>query len=140
MHLEDNYRGIPVVLERGKIGEVYNIGGLDLVENLLMVRRTLQLVGKTESLLSYVQGRPGHDRRYALDCRKIQPELDWRPVIALEEGLRRTIECEWYKNEDEGLWVASIRGGEYLSYYEKYYENRERSLHAIARSGSIASD
>jgi len=136
LHVEDNCRGILAVLERGKIGEVYNIGGLDLVENLSMVRRILHLVGKTESLLSYVQDRPGHDRRYALDCRKIQTELDWRPVIALEEGLRRTI--DWYKNEE--LWVAGVRGGEYLSYYEKYYENRERSLHAIARSGSIASD
>ena len=136
LHVEDNCRGILAVLERGKIGEVYNIGGLDLVENLSMVRRILQLVGKTESLLSYVQDRPGHDRRYALDCRKIQAELDWRPMISLENGLRRTI--DWYKND--GQWLASVRGGEYLSYYEKYYENRERSLRAIARSGSIASD
>ena len=136
LHVEDNCRGILAVLERGKIGEVYNIGGLDLVENLSMVRRILQLVGKTESLLSYVQDRPGHDRRYALDCRKMQAELDWRPVISLENGLRRTI--DWYKND--GQWLASVRGGEYLSYYEKYYENRERSLRAIARSGSIASD
>ena len=136
LHVEDNCRGILTVLERGKIGEVYNIGGLDLVENLSMVRRILQLVGKTESLLSYVQDRPGHDRRYALDCRKMQAELDWRPVISLENGLRRTI--DWYKND--GQWLASVRGGEYLSYYEKYYENRERSLRAIARSGSIASD
>jgi len=136
LHVEDNCRGILAVLERGKIGEIYNIGGLDLVENLSMVRRILQLVGKTESLLSYVQDRPGHDRRYALDCRKIQAELDWRPMISLENGLRRTI--DWYKND--GQWLASVRGGEYLSYYEKYYENRERSLRAIARSGSIASD
>src|SRR6266513_1165366 len=136
LHVEDNCRGILAVLERGKIGEVYNIGGPDLVENLSMVQRILQLVGKTESLLSHVQDRPGHDRRYALDCRKIQTELDWRPVITLEEGLRRTI--DWYVSA--GLWVASVRGGEYLSYCEKYYENRERSLHAIARSSSIASD
>src|SRR5260370_4930769 len=127
LHVEDNCRGILAVLERGKIGEVYNIGGLDLVENLSMVQRILQLVGKTESLLSYVQDRPGHDRRYALDCKKIQTELDWRPVIALEEGLRRTI--DWYANA--GLCVANVRGGEYLSYYEKYYANGERSLHAI---------
>ncbi len=136
LHVEDNCRGILAVLERGKIGEVYNIGGLDLVENLSMVRRILQLAGKPESLLSYVQDRPGHDRRYALDCRKIQAELDWRPLISLEDGLRRTI--AWYKNDEQ--WVASVRGGEYLSYYERYYENRENSLHAIARSGSIASD
>jgi len=136
LHVEDNCRGILAVHERGKIGEVYNIGGLDLVENLSMARRILQLAGKPESLLSYVQDRPGHDRRYALDCRKIQAELDWRPLISLEDGLCRTI--AWYKND--GQWLASVRGGEYLSYYEKYYENRENSLHAIARSGSIASD
>src|SRR6266699_3887958 len=136
LHVEDNCRGILAVLERGKIGEVYNIGGQDPEENLFVVRRLLHLTGKPESLLSYVKDRPGHDRRYALDCRKIQAELDWRPMISLENGLRRTI--DWYKND--GQWLASVRGGEYLSYYEKYYENRERSLHAIARSGSIASD
>jgi dTDP-glucose 4,6-dehydratase len=136
LHVEDNCRGILTVLEKGKIGEVYNIGGLDLVENLSMVRRILKHTGKPESLLSYVQDRPGHDRRYALDCRKIQSELNWRPVISLEDGLRQTI--DWYKNDEQ--WVASVRGGDYLSYYEKYYENRDRSLHAVARSGSIASD
>jgi len=124
------------VLEKGRIGEVYNIGGLDLEQNLSMVRRILQLVGKPERLLSYVQDRPGHDRRYALNCKKLQTELDWRPAISLEDGLRRTI--EWYKKN--GKWLAGVRDGEYLSYYEKYYEHRESSLRALARSGSMASD
>jgi dTDP-glucose 4,6-dehydratase len=136
LHVEDNCRGILAVLERGKLGEVYNIGGLDLEENLTMVRRILQLTGKSESLLSYVQDRPGHDRRYALNCEKIKDELGWRPVISLEDGLRQTI--DWYKNA--GQWLAGIRCGEYLSYYEKYYVNRERSLHAIASGGSLTSD
>ena len=136
LHVEDNCRGILSVLEKGRVGEVYNIGGLDLEENISLVRRILNLTEKSEGLLSYVQDRPGHDRRYALDCRKIQTELDWRPVIALEEGLRRTV--DWYKNEKK--WVAGVRGGEYLSYYEKYYVNRGRSLRAIAQSGSTASD
>ena len=136
LHVEDNCRGLLAVLERGKIGEVYNIGGLDLEENLTMVRRILKLTGKPESLLSYVQDRPGHDRRYALNCDKIKDELGWKPAIALEDGLRRTI--DWYKNADQ--WLAGVRGGDYLSYYEKYYVNRERSLHAIASAGPMASD
>jgi len=136
LHVEDNCRGILSVLEKGKIGEVYNIGGLDLEENLTVVRRLLDLTGKPESLVSYVQDRPGHDRRYALNCIKIETELGWRPTISLEDGLRRTI--DWYKNHEQ--WLADVRSREYLSYYKKYYENRESSLRAIARSGSVASD
>jgi len=135
LHVEDNCRGILSVLEKGKIGEVYNIGGLDLDENLTMVRRILQLTGRPESLVSYVQDRPGHDRRYALDCMKIETALGWRPAISLEDGLGRTI--DWYKNNER--WLVGVRSREYLSYYEKYYENRESSLRAIARSGSVAS-
>jgi dTDP-glucose 4,6-dehydratase len=86
--------------------------------------------------VSYVQDRPGHDRRYALNCKKIETELGWSPAISLEDGLRRTI--DWYKSNLQ--WVAGVRSREYLSYYEKYYENRESSLRAIARSGSTASD
>jgi len=136
LHVEDNCRGILSVLEKGKIGEVYNIGGLDLEENLTVVRRLLDLIGKPETLVSYVQDRPGHDRRYALNCIKIETELGWRPTISLEDGLRRTI--DWYKNHEQ--WLADVRSREYLSYYKKYYENRESSLRAIARSGSVASD
>jgi dTDP-glucose 4,6-dehydratase len=135
LHVEDNCRGILSVLEKGKIGEVYNIGGLDLDENLTLVRRILSLTRKPESLVSYVQDRPGHDRRYALNCKKIEGELGWRPAISLEDGLRRTI--DWYKNDEP--WLAGVRSREYLSYYEKYYENRETSLRAIGRSGSVAS-
>ena len=131
LHVEDNCRGILSVLEKGKIGEVYNIGGLDLEENLTLARRILTLTGKTETLLSYVQDRPGHDRRYALNCKRIETELGWHPAISLEDGLRRTI--DWYKSNLQ--WVAGVRSREYLSYYEKYYENRESSLRAIARSG-----
>jgi len=136
LHVEDNCRGILAVLEKGIIGEVYNIGGLDLEENITMARRILYLTGKSENLLSYVKDRPGHDRRYALNCDKIEKELGWKPVITLEDGLRQTI--DWYKNS--GQWLDGIRCGEYLSYYEKYYVNRERSLHAIASAGSLVSD
>ena len=135
LHVEDNCRGILTVLEKGKIGETYNIGGPDVEENLTMVRRILQLTGKSESLLSYVTDRPGHDRRYALNCKKIETQLGWRPQISLENGLRETI--AWYKANPR--WLENILAGEYLSYYEKYYENRDSSLQAIADGGPRAS-
>ncbi len=131
LHVLDHCSGILAVLERGRLGEIYNIGGLDVVENLTMARRLLRAVGKPDSLLSYVKDRPGHDRRYALDCSKIQRELGWQPTVSLEEGLRQTI--EWYRANTS--WLAGVRGGDYLSYYAKYYENRDASLHAIAQSG-----
>jgi dTDP-glucose 4,6-dehydratase len=131
LHVRDHCAGIVAVLERGRIGEVYNIGGIDVIENLTMARRLLRATGKPESLLSYVKDRPGHDRRYALNCDKIERDLGWKPAISLEEGLRQTI--DWYRSNTE--WLAGVRGGDYRSYYEKYYENRDSSLHAIAEAG-----
>jgi dTDP-glucose 4,6-dehydratase len=127
LHVEDNCRGVLAVLERGRIGEVYNIGGLDIEENLSIVKRVLHLMGKPESLLTYVKDRPGHDRRYALRCEKMEKDLGWKPAIPLEQGLRQTI--DWYKNNS--AWMDGVRGGDYRSYYSKYYENRDRSLQAI---------
>jgi dTDP-glucose 4,6-dehydratase len=128
LHAEDNCRGVLAVLERGKVGEVYNIGGLDIEENRTLARRLLRLLGKPETLLTYVKDRPGHDRRYALQCRKIKEELGWKPAIPLDDGLRQTI--EWYLAH--AAWLASVQGGEYRSYYDKYYVNRDSSLRAIA--------
>jgi len=132
LHVEDNCRGILAVVEKGKIGEVYNIGGSHVEENLAMTQRLLRLTGKPNSLLRYVADRPGHDRRYALNSGKMESELGWKPEISLEDGVRQTI--EWYK--DNNKWVSDVRAGEYLSYYEKYYDDRENSLKAIADSGS----
>lgn len=133
LHVEDNCRGILAVLERGQIGEVYNIGGLDIVDNLAMARRLLTLMAKPESLLTYVKDRPGHDRRYALKCDKIERELGWKALLPLEEGLRQTI--RWYKQNSD--WIAGIQDGEYRLYYEKYYENRNSSLDAIQTSSRV---
>ena len=130
LHVEDNCRGVLCVLEQGRAGEVYNIGGLDIEENLSVALRLLNVTNRPESLLSYVKDRPGHDRRYALRCDKMAEELNWKPMISLETGLRQTI--DWYRNH--GAWLAGVRGGEYRSYYAKYYENRDSSLRDIAPS------
>ena len=87
LHVEDNCRGILAVLTRGRVGQIYNIGGGEVIDNLTMAKRLLRATNRPETLLSYVKDRPGHDRRYALDCRKIQRELGWQPAVALEAGL-----------------------------------------------------
>jgi len=131
LHVEDHCRGILAVLERGRIGEVYNIGGLDIEENIAIARRLLRLLGKPESLLAYVKDRPGHDRRYALHTDKMERELGWKPLVNFEDGLKKTI--EWYKNNT--AWLEGVRQGDYRAYYQKYYEDRESSLSAIGASG-----
>jgi dTDP-glucose 4,6-dehydratase len=131
LHVEDNCRGLLAVLEHGRVGEAYNIGGTDVLENLELISRLLKLMGKPESLVNYVADRPGHDRRYALDCSKIERELHWRPRIQLQSGLEQTV--KWYgENAD---WVEAIRRGEYLTYYRKYYENRDSSLEGVMSAG-----
>jgi len=134
LYVEDNCRGIHAVLEHGRIGEVYNLGGVDIEENITVARQVLHLMDKPESLISYVKDRPGHDRRYAIRCQKIERDLGWKPAVSFNEGLHRTI--DWYKQNAE--WLAGVRDGEYRSYYEKYYKNRDSSLQALAQSGSIS--
>jgi dTDP-glucose 4,6-dehydratase len=131
LHVEDHCRGILAVLEHGRIGEVYNLGGLNVVENITMARRLLRATGKSETLVSYVKDRPGHDRRYALNCDKMEVDLGWKPAISLDEGVSRTI--DWYRSNTK--WLAGVRGGDYLSHYQKYYQNRDSSLDALAASG-----
>jgi len=127
LHVEDNCRGILAVLEHGRVGQTYNIGGSQVEENLCMAKRLLQAMSCADSLLTYVQDRPGHDRRYALDCCKIQQELGWRPSIPLDQGLRQTI--AWYAANSD--WLACIRTGAYRHYYETYYERRDSTLAAL---------
>ena len=105
--MEDTCRGILAVLERGRVGETYNLSGVDTEGNLSMARRLLRLLGKPESLLIHIEDRPGHDRRYALNCEKIGLQLGWKPEVPLEQGLRETV--AWYKANPG--WLAKVRSG-----------------------------
>src|SRR5437868_6265366 len=120
IHVRDHNRAVELVWRNGRAGEVYNIGGRCEKTNLELTHTLLDLIGKPKSLIRYVQDRPGHDRRYAIDCSKIERELGWRPTIAFAEGLADTI--RWYKENQ--AWVNTIRTGDYLTYYEKQYGSR----------------
>lgn len=117
IHVRDHCAAIARVGQAGKVGEVYNIGGRCELTNLQLTHKLLEAVGKSTSLIRYVQDRPGHDRRYAIDCRKMEEQLGWTPQISFEAGLKETV--AWYKAHGE--WIANIRSGEYLKYYEKQY-------------------
>lgn len=120
IHVSDHARGVELAWRRGKSGEVYNFGGRCEKANLHLTELLLELLNKPKSLIKFVADRPGHDRRYAIDCSKAERELGWAPEIPFEKGLKETI--EWYKNHTE--WVARIRSGDYLKYYEAQYGNR----------------
>ncbi len=120
IHVLDHCRGIDATLRKGRIGEVYNFGGRTEMTNIALTKLLLKLLGKPESLITYVNDRPGHDQRYAIDCRKAETELDWAPEVTFEQGLQETI--DWYLNNEE--WVDNIRSGDYLSYYEEQYGDR----------------
>ena len=115
LYVGDHCRGLVRVLARGRLGETYNIGGrnemknLDVVKILLAELRAAGVAAATEDLITFVKDRPGHDWRYAIDCAKIERELDWRPAETFETGLRRTV--RWYLDHPE--WVARIEAGAY---------------------------
>ena len=117
LYVEDFCRAIHEVLLRGRPGQAYNAGGPDECENLEVVRRILELTGRDDSLIEYVQDRPGHDRRYSLASDKLRDELGWEAQVGFEEGLARTV--DWYRDNED--WWAPIRSGEYREYYERQY-------------------
>lgn len=120
MHVEDHCAGIWAALERGQAGAVYNLGGDDELDNLSLARRLLALLGRDEALIRLVPDRPGHDFRYALDASLARRELSWQPTVALETGLRQTV--EWYRRHTD--WVQHIRDGSFRRYYETQYGER----------------
>src|SRR5579862_5713218 len=117
LYVDDHARAILAVIERGRAGEIYNIGGSRALPNLDVVRKILAAVGKPESLMQTVKDRPGHDRRYALTSEKLMRETGWSAKVPFEDGLKSTI--EWYRSNPG--WIARVKSGEYQSYYEKNY-------------------
>lgn len=120
LYVEDHCRAIDMILENGKLGEVYNIGGHNERSNLDVVKTILKQLGKPESLITFVGDRKGHDLRYAIDPSKIHGELGWLPETKFDDGIRQTI--DWYLNNES--WWKNIITGDYMEYYEKMYGNR----------------
>ena len=120
LYVEDHCSAIDLIIRRGRVGEVYNIGGHNERTNMQVVRAILQALGKPESLIRHVTDRPGHDRRYAIDPSKIHRELGWLPKTTFDEGIQKTV--RWYL--DNRQWWEEILSGEYQSYFEKMYAGR----------------
>ena len=120
LFVDDHCRGIAAIIQSGRAGEIYNIGGNCSLPNIEVVQRILRALGKPDSLMKTVTDRPGHDRRYALSSEKLTRQTGWSPQMDFDQGLQETI--DWYKNNS--AWVDHVRSGEYRSFYEKNYANR----------------
>jgi dTDP-glucose 4,6-dehydratase len=120
LYVEDHCRAIFAVLEKGRAGEVYNIGGSCSLANLDVVKKILKATEKPESLITRVADRPGHDRRYALTNDKLTRETGWQPQMDFEQGLEATV--KWYRDRQD--WVARVKSGEYQKFYEQNYAQR----------------
>jgi len=121
---DEHSRAVLIALERGAPGQVYNIGSGQEKTNLEVVREILRLLGKPESLIQYVKDRPGHDRRYSIDCSKTRREWDWSPEVDFSGGLSTTI--DWYRTHQD--WIREIKDASYLSYYDRMYTHRDHTL------------
>ena len=120
LYVKDHCKAIDLILENGRLGEVYNIGGHNERTNLEVVKTVLKILGKSESLIKFVKDRPGHDMRYAIDPTKIKNELGWYPETTFEDGIEKTV--KWYLENRQ--WWENIINGDYMKYYEKMYKNR----------------
>lgn len=120
LYVEDHCRAIDMIIHKGKVGEIYNVGGHNEKSNYEVVKAILDYLEKPESLIRFVKDRKGHDLRYAIDPSKISKELGWLPTTNFDKGIKDTI--EWYlENKD---WWAYIISGEYIEYYDRMYRNR----------------
>lgn len=120
LYVEDHCAAIDLVIRKGRVGEVYNIGGHNEKTNLEVVKTILKQLGKPESLITFVTDRPGHDMRYAIDPAKIHRELGWLPQTKFDDGIKKTI--DWYL--DNKQWWQNILSGEYQNYFDTMYSNR----------------
>lgn len=120
LYVEDHCSAIDLVIRKGRVGEVYNIGGHNERTNLQVVKTILKELNKPESLITYVTDRPGHDMRYAIDPTKIHNELGWLPETKFDDGIHQTV--QWYL--DNRAWWENILKGDYQNYYERMYSKR----------------
>lgn len=118
LYVEDHCRAIDLIIQKGKVGEVYNIGGHNEMCNIEIVKLICRELGKPESLITYVTDRKGHDMRYAIDPTKIYEELGWLPETKFDDGIKKTV--QWYLDNQE--WWEKIISGEYQDYYKRMYE------------------
>ncbi len=118
LYVEDHVRAIELILQKGKIGETYLVGGLDQgMSNIETVRLILKLMGEDESLIQFVKDRPGNDRKYDINWQKIHKELGWSPKYSIEEALQ--ISIDWYRENQD--WWRKIKSGEFQDYYDKQF-------------------
>ncbi len=120
LYVEDHCKAIDMIMRNGRDGEVYNVGGHNEKSNIEIVKIILAELGKPESLITFVEDRKGHDRRYAIDPAKIRTELGWKPETMFADGIRRTI--RWYLDHPD--WMEEVTSGDYVTYYEQMYGNR----------------
>ena len=120
LYVEDHCRAIDLILQKGRVGEVYNIGGHNERANIDVVKTILKELGKPEDLIEHVTDRKGHDRRYAIDPTKIHTELGWEPETKFEDGIKKTV--KWYLEHRD--WWMGIISGDYQTYYERMYDKR----------------
>lgn len=120
LYVEDHCRAIDLILQKGRVGEVYNVGGHNEMRNIDIVKLICKALGKPESLIHHVTDRKGHDRRYAIDPTKIHEELGWLPETKFADGIKKTI--QWYLDHED--WWQPIISGEYQQYYQKMYGSR----------------
>ncbi|MDE6550688.1 MAG: dTDP-glucose 4,6-dehydratase [Clostridia bacterium] len=120
LYVEDHCKAIDLIIHKGRVGQVYNIGGHNEMRNIDIVKTICRLLGKSEDLITYVTDRKGHDMRYAIDPAKIHAELGWLPETKFSDGICKTV--DWYLNNRN--WWEEIVSGEYRDYYEKMYGNR----------------
>lgn len=113
-----------MILRKGKVGEIYNLGGHSERTNLEVVKTILKQLGKSEDLITYVTDRPGHDRRYAIDSTKAERELGWKITYNFEDGIKETI--DWYINNQD--WIEDIKNGNYQKSYKKQNLSKKTSL------------
>lgn len=120
LYVKDHCRAIDLIIHKGAVGEVYNVGGHNEMKNIDIVKLICRTLGKPERLIQFVTDRQGHDRRYAIDPTKIHRELGWLPATKFADGIQKTI--QWYVTHED--WWQPIVSGEYMAYYEKMYGNR----------------